>query len=71
MLGVVFSTIADVLAWEEQVSIVIFGTIATRTRNAGTARNLRTGESIAVATPTVPTFKAAVSLRGAVNTWAA
>ena len=58
MLGAVFSTVADALARQERVSIAGFGTFATRTRGARTARNLRTGESIDVPASTTPTFRA-------------
>ena len=55
------------MAWEERVCVVNFGTFAAGTCNARTTRNLCTSESIDVSALTAPAFKAAKSLRDAVN----
>ena len=63
----VFATIAETLARGEPVSIAGFGTFATRSRAARQGRNPATGESIAIAASTAPSFKAGKALRDAVN----
>ena len=67
LVGAVFSTIGDTLARDEAVAIAGFGKFATRSRAARQARNPRTGEPVAVAASTVPSFKPAKALRDAVN----
>ena len=67
VVGAVFATIADALARGEKVSIAGFGTFATRSRAARQGRNPATGESIAIAASTAPSFKAGKTLRDAVN----
>ena len=62
-----FATIAEALARGETVSIAGFGTFATRSRAARQGRNPATGESIAIAASTAPSFKAGKALRDAVN----
>ena len=63
----VFSTIADALAGGETVRIADFGVFSTRSRPARQGRNPRTGESIAIAASTTPSFKAGKRLRDTVN----
>lgn len=63
----VFETIRDALAQGEEVRIPGFGTFSTKTRPARRGRNPRTGESIAIAESTVPSFKAGKALRDALN----
>ena len=63
----VFATIAEALARGEKVSIAGFGTFATRSRPARRGRNPATGESIAIAAATAPSFKAGKTLRAALN----
>ena len=67
VVGAVFATIADALARGEKVSIAGFGTFATRSRAARQGRNPATGESIAIAASTAPSFKVGKTLRDAVN----
>ena len=67
MVAAVFSTIGDALARDDVVTIAGFGKFTTRSRAARTARNPRTGEPVAVAASTVPSFKAAKAPRDAVN----
>ena len=62
-----FSAIADALAGGETVTIAGFGTFSTKSRPARQDRNPRTGETIAIAASTAPSFKAGKTLRDAVN----
>ena len=66
-VNAVFSTIADALADGETVTIAGFGTFSTKSRPARQGRNPRTGETIAIAASTAPSFKAGKTLRDAVN----
>ena len=66
-VNAMFSTISDALANGEKVSIAGFGMFSTRSRAARQGRNPRTGESIAIAASTVPSFKARKGLRDAVS----
>lgn len=63
----VFSAIGDALANGETVRIAGFGMFSTRTRAARQGRNPGTGESIAFAASSAPSFKAGKALRDAVN----
>ena len=63
----VFATIAEALARGEKVSIAGFGTFATRSRTPRQGRNPATGESIAIAASTAPSFKTGKTLREAAN----
>ena len=67
VVSAVFSTIADTLARDETVAVARFGTFTTRKRPARQGRNPRTGESIAIAASTAPSFKAGKTLRDALN----
>ena len=67
VVGAVFATIAEALARGETVSIAGFRSFATRSRAARQGRNPATGESIAIAASTAPSFKAGKTLRDAVN----
>ena len=62
-----FPTISDALVNEEMVSIAGFGMFLTRNRPVHRGWNTRTGESTAIASSTVPSFKARKALRDAVN----
>ena len=66
-VNAVFSAISDALARGESVTIAGFGTFSTKSRPARQGRNPRTGESIAIAASTAPSFKAGKTLRDAVN----
>ena len=66
-VAAVFATIAEALARGEKVSIAGFGTFATRSRPARRGRNPATGESIAIAAATAPSFNAGKTLRDALN----
>ena len=66
-VSAVFSVIADALASGETVTIAGFGAFSTRSLPARTGRNPRTGESIAIAASSAPSFKASKTLRDAVR----
>ena len=63
----VFDVIREALANGDDARILGFGTFGTRNRTARSARNPRTGASMAVAASTVPVFKAGRTLKDAVN----
>ena len=67
VVSAVFAAIGEALARGEKVTIAGFGSFATRTRPARQGRNPATGESIAIAASTAPSFKAGKTLRHAVN----
>jgi DNA-binding protein HU-beta len=50
-----------------KVAVAGFGTFEARARNARTARNPRTGETIQVPASKAPAFRAGKSLREAIN----
>ena len=66
-VNAVFTAITDALAKGETVTITGFGTFSTRARPARQGRNPRTGERIAIAASTAPTFKPGKTLRDAVS----
>ena len=66
-VGALISAISDALAAGDTVAIAGFGTFATRQRPARQGRNPATGEAIAIAASTAPTFKPGKTLRQAVN----
>jgi DNA-binding protein HU-beta len=59
--------IAESLKKGKEVSIAGLGIFATKTRNARTGRNPRTGESIDIPSMRVPKFRAAKALKDAVK----
>ncbi len=61
------STIVDTLSSGQEVSIAGLGIFSTKTRNARTGRNPRTGESIQIPEMRVPKFRAAKALKDAVK----
>ena len=58
VVSALFATIAEALARGEKISISGFRTFATRSRAAHQGRNPATGESVAIAASTTPSFKA-------------
>ena len=62
-LAAVLDTVAETLAAGEKVQLVGFGTFETRDREARTAKNPRTGETVQVAASRVPAFKAGQALK--------
>lgn len=67
VLNAITATIEQSLAAGEEVAIAGFGSFKANKRAARTGRNPSTGESIDIAASTVPTFKAALALKKAVN----
>ena len=63
----VFEAIGESLAREEGVRIAGFGTFATRSREARSGRNPRTGEAVAIPASKAPAFRAARALRDRVK----
>ena len=66
-VNAVFTAITGALARGETVTITGFGRFSTRARPAREGRNPRTGEPIAIAASTAPSFKAGKTLRDAVG----
>ncbi len=62
-VAAVLETVAETLAAGEKVQLVGFGTFEIREREARTAKNPRTGETVAVAASRVPAFKAGQALK--------
>ena len=65
-VAAVLETVAETLAAGEKVQLVGFGTFETREREARTAKNPRTGETVEVAASRVPAFKAGQALKAKV-----
>lgn len=65
-LAAVLDTIAETLAAGEKVQLVGFGTFETREREARTAKNPRTGETVEVPASRTPAFKAGQALKNKV-----
>ena len=63
----VIDCIVDSLKKEREVSIAGLGIFSTKTRNARTGRNPRTGETIDIPKMTVPKFRPAKALKDAVK----
>ncbi len=61
------NSILEALRRGEKVEIRGFGTFRTRTRNARTGRNPKTGQTVVVPAKTVPFFKPSKQLRDAVS----
>jgi DNA-binding protein HU-beta len=60
-------SIADSLKKGKEVSIAGLGIFSTKTRNARSGRNPRTGETIDIPAMRVPKFRAAKALKDAVK----
>ena len=65
-VSAVLETVAETLAAGEKVQLVGFGTFELRERDARTAKNPRTGETVEVAASRVPAFKAGQALKAKV-----
>lgn len=59
--------ISDSLKKGKEVSVAGLGIFSSKTRNARTGRNPRTGESISIPAMRVPKFRAAKALKDAVK----
>ena len=66
-VAAVFASVTDALANGDKVQLIGFGTFEVRARNAKTARNPRTGETMTVPATKVPAFKAGAALKAAVK----
>jgi DNA-binding protein HU-beta len=66
-VAAVFGSIEDALKAGDKVQLIGFGTFEVRARNAKTARNPRTGETMTVPATKVPAFKAGAALKAAVK----
>lgn len=66
-VSAVFASVTDALANGDKVQLIGFGTFEVRSRNAKTARNPRTGETMTVPATKVPAFKAGAALKAAVK----
>ena len=67
VLEALTETIKKSVAAGEKVALVGFGTFEKRVRNARTARNPRTGETIKVAKTNVPAFKPGAAFKETVG----
>ena len=63
----VFAAIDDGLANSEEVRIVGFGTLGTKSRSARTGHNPRTSEVISLSPSISPTFTAGETLKEVAN----
>lgn len=66
-LDAVIESVTNALAAGDSVTLVGFGTFATKERAARTGRNPQTGKAINIAAAKIPGFKAGKSLKDAVN----
>ena len=66
-LNAVIETLTEALSAGDKVKLVDFGSFEVRTRSARTARNPRTGETIAIEASKAPVFKAGKTLRESLN----
>lgn len=62
-LNATIDTITAALAEGDKVQLVGFGSFETKTREARTGRNPRTGENIEIAASRLPAFKAGKALK--------
>lgn len=62
-VSAMLETVAETLAAGQKVQLVGFGTFETREREARSAKNPRTGETVEVAASRVPAFKAGQALK--------
>lgn len=67
IIDAAITILTETLAAGEPIIIQSFGTFEVREHAATTARNPRTGEKVDVAAKKVPAFKAAKSLKDAVE----
>ncbi|MBR6377442.1 MAG: HU family DNA-binding protein [Oscillospiraceae bacterium] len=65
-VAALLDTVAETLAAGEKVQLVGFGTFETREREARTAKNPRTLETVEVPASRVPAFKAGQALKAKV-----
>ncbi|MGP0171165.1 HU family DNA-binding protein [Pseudomonas sp. NCHU5208] len=66
-LDAVIESVTNALAAGDTVTLVGFGTFASKERAARTGRNPQTGKAINIAAAKIPGFKAGKALKDAVN----
>lgn len=66
-LDAVIESVTNALAAGDSVTLVGFGTFASKERAARTGRNPQTGKAINIAAAKIPGFKAGKALKDAVN----
>lgn len=66
-LNALIETVTEALTNGDKIQLIGFGTFETRERNARTARNPKTGETVRISAKTSPAFKAGKALKEAVN----
>lgn len=67
LVNTVFETISEALERGDRVELRGFGAFSLRERKARIGRNPRTGESVNVATKTIPFFKMGKGMRERLN----
>ena len=67
LVNTVFQTISEALERGDRVELRGFGAFSLRERKARIGRNPRTGESVNVATKTIPFFKMGKGMRERLN----
>ncbi|MEL6751006.1 MAG: integration host factor subunit beta [Pseudomonadota bacterium] len=67
IVAAILDTIGDALADGNRVELRGFGAFSTKSRDARTGRNPRTGEAVEVEAKTVPFFKTGKDLRDRLN----
>lgn len=67
VLDAITDCIEEILAKEDKLQLVGFGTFETKVRPERTGRNPKTGESVLIAQATVPVFKPGKQLKEKVN----
>ena len=67
IIDTAITILTETLSSGESITIPGFGSFEVRERQATTARNPRTGETVEVAAKKVPAFKAGKGLKEAVN----
>ena len=67
VLDATLDVIKEVVAKDDKVQLIGFGTFEARKREAREGKNPRTGEKIKIAAAKVPAFKAGAAFKDAVN----
>jgi integration host factor subunit beta len=67
IVNAILDTIADALARGDRVELRGFGAFSVKRRDARTARNPRTGETISVSEKVIPVFKTGKEMRVRLN----
>ena len=67
IVNAILYTIADALARGDRVELRGFGAFSVKRRDARTARNPRTGETVSVSEKVIPVFKTGKEMRVRLN----